>query len=172
MSKKPAIKHEYDRKKDRFEITLKRFSLKRKWLRTELIDALQGRLDDKSVRHGRHVKDPIKNTRLIPSPWGPRIEFVFREIGGLILAAFAGLMGAIAVGLGALFPTASRLDSGASTPSRHRPQQNTTELDMRVTSTSCAAIGHAPHFGQRSNNLSGSIGTIKSWLLASTMQRR
>jgi hypothetical protein len=66
MSKKPTIKHEYDRKRDRFEITLKRFSLKKKWLRTELIDALQGRLDKKSVRHkrGQHVDDPIKNTRL------------------------------------------------------------------------------------------------------------
>jgi len=66
MSKKPTIKHDYDQKKDRFEITLKRFSLKKKWLRTELIDALQGTLDKKSVRHkrGRHVEDPIKNTRL------------------------------------------------------------------------------------------------------------
>jgi hypothetical protein len=60
MSKEPTI--ENDRKKHRFEIILERFSLKKKWLRTELIDALQGRLDDKSVRHkrGRHVKDPIK----------------------------------------------------------------------------------------------------------------
>jgi hypothetical protein len=66
MSKKPAIKHGYDRKKDRFEITLKRFSLKKKWLRSELVDAILGVLDKKSVRHkrGRHVEDPIKNTRL------------------------------------------------------------------------------------------------------------
>ncbi len=66
MSKKPTIKHEYNRKKDRFEITLKRFSLERKWLRTELINALQGTLDKKSVRdkRGSHVEDPIKNTRL------------------------------------------------------------------------------------------------------------
>ena len=66
MSKKPAIKHDYDREKDRFEIKLKGFSLKKKRMRTELIDALRGTLDEKSVRHkrGRHVKDPIKNTRL------------------------------------------------------------------------------------------------------------
>ena len=66
MSKKPAIKHGYDRRKDRFEITLKRFSLKKKRLRSELLDALQALLDKKSVRHKRaqHVKDPIKNTRL------------------------------------------------------------------------------------------------------------
>jgi hypothetical protein len=66
MSKKPAVKHGYNQKKDRFEITLKRFSLKKKWLRTELIDTLLGALDKKSVRHksGQHVKDPIKNTRI------------------------------------------------------------------------------------------------------------
>jgi len=66
VSKKPAVKHKYDRKKDHFEITLKRFSLKKKWLRSELLDALLGMLDKKSVRHkrGQHVKDPIKNTRL------------------------------------------------------------------------------------------------------------
>jgi hypothetical protein len=66
VSKKPAIEHEYNRKKDRFEITLKRFSLKKKWLRTELMDSLMSALDKKSVRHkrGLHAKDPIKNTRL------------------------------------------------------------------------------------------------------------
>jgi hypothetical protein len=66
MSKKPAIKHDYNPDKDRFEITLKRYSLKKKWLRTELIDSLLAMLDKKSTRHkrGRHVKDPIKNTRL------------------------------------------------------------------------------------------------------------
>ena len=66
MSKKPKVEHGYNRKKDRFEATLKRFTLKKKWLRTELIDALLGTLDKKSVRQkrGRHVKDPIKNTRI------------------------------------------------------------------------------------------------------------
>jgi hypothetical protein len=66
MSKKPTIKHEYDRDKDRFEITLKHYSLKKKWLRSELIDSLLGTLDKKSVskKRGRHVKDPIKNSRL------------------------------------------------------------------------------------------------------------
>ena len=66
MSKKPAIEHEYNRKKDRFEITLKRFSLNKKWLRTELVDSLTATLDKKLVRRkrGRDVKDPIKNTRI------------------------------------------------------------------------------------------------------------
>jgi len=30
MSKKPVVEHNYSRKKDRFEITLKHFSLKKK----------------------------------------------------------------------------------------------------------------------------------------------
>jgi hypothetical protein len=66
MSKKPAVKRGYNQKKDRFEITLKRFSLKKKWLRTELIDTLLRAFDKKSVRRkrGKHVKDPIKNTRI------------------------------------------------------------------------------------------------------------
>jgi hypothetical protein len=40
--------------------------LKKKWLRTELLDSLQGTLDKKTVRRkcGKHVDDPIKNTRL------------------------------------------------------------------------------------------------------------
>jgi protease I len=37
---------------------------------------------------------------------------------------------------------------------------------MRVTSTSRAAMGHAPHFGQRSNSLSESIGMLSSRLPA------
>ena len=42
MSKKPTVKHEYNRGKDRFKIMLKHFSLKKKWLRTELLDTLLG----------------------------------------------------------------------------------------------------------------------------------
>jgi len=42
--------------------------------RPELLTALQ-----RAVQHGMET---IGNT--IPSPWGPRIEFVFREIGGFI----------------------------------------------------------------------------------------
>jgi hypothetical protein len=66
VSKKPAIRHDYDRKKDRFEITLKRFDLEKKGLRKELVDTIVQTLGKKSVRkkHGSRVKDPIKNTRL------------------------------------------------------------------------------------------------------------
>ena len=67
MSKKPDVKLDYDHKKDRFEITLKRFSLKKKRRRKELVKSLLGMIDTKSARpkRGRHGHgDPIKNTRL------------------------------------------------------------------------------------------------------------
>jgi hypothetical protein len=66
MSKKPVVQHDYNSKKDRFDIRLKHFSLEKKWLRRELLDTLLQTLDRKSTRkkRGRHVKDPIKETRL------------------------------------------------------------------------------------------------------------
>ena len=66
MSKKPSVEHKYSPKKDRFEIKLKHFSLKKKWLRSELVDSLLAMLDKKSRHHkrGKHVDDPIKSTRL------------------------------------------------------------------------------------------------------------
>jgi hypothetical protein len=62
MSKKPVVEHNYNRKKDRFEITFKHFSLKKKKSRKKLIENLLGTLDRKSVRGKR--RDPIKKTRL------------------------------------------------------------------------------------------------------------
>src|ERR1700677_2668469 len=38
----------------------------------------------------------------IPSPWGPRIEFVFREVGGLIWLQITLLVLALRVALSAL----------------------------------------------------------------------
>ena len=65
MSKKPAIDHDYNHDKDRFEITVKRFDLKKKRRRRELIDIIFQALDPKSrKRRGHRVKDPIRNTRL------------------------------------------------------------------------------------------------------------
>ena len=66
MSKKPALKHNYDQKNDRLKITLKRFSLGKKRLRTDVIDNLLQTLDKKSVRRkrGKRAKDPYKETRL------------------------------------------------------------------------------------------------------------
>jgi hypothetical protein len=66
VSKKSSVEHAYNPKKDRFEIKLKHFSLKKKWLRSELVDSLLAILHKKSKHHkrGRHVDDPIKNTRL------------------------------------------------------------------------------------------------------------
>jgi hypothetical protein len=64
MSAKPRVQHSYNRRKDRFEIRLKRFSLKKKWVRSELLDNLLATLDKKSVRRRRKVTDPIKETRI------------------------------------------------------------------------------------------------------------
>jgi hypothetical protein len=66
VSKKSSVEHKYNQKKDRFEIKLKHFSLKKKRLRSQLVDSLVAVLDKKSKGHkrGRHVDDPIKNTRL------------------------------------------------------------------------------------------------------------
>jgi hypothetical protein len=65
MSAKPVMQYSYNRKKDRFDIRLKRFSLKKKWVRSELLDNLLATLDKKSIRRKRKgTKDPIKETRL------------------------------------------------------------------------------------------------------------
>jgi hypothetical protein len=66
VSKKPSLEHAYHPKKDRFEIKLKHFSLKKKRQRSDLIASLTAMLDGKSKHHkrGKHVDDPIKNNRL------------------------------------------------------------------------------------------------------------
>jgi hypothetical protein len=64
MSAKPVVQHSYNRKKDRFDIRLKRFSLKKKWLRSELVDDLLAVLDKKSTRRKHKDRDPIKETRI------------------------------------------------------------------------------------------------------------
>lgn len=61
---KPTIEHEYHPKKDRFEITLRHFDLKKKRLRHEVIDALTVTLKSAHHKKGRHVKDPIPKNRL------------------------------------------------------------------------------------------------------------
>jgi hypothetical protein len=64
MTKKPAIEHVYDRKKDRFDIQLKHFSLEKKRLRAQILENISVTLDKKSQKHGKHVRTPIKDTRL------------------------------------------------------------------------------------------------------------
>jgi hypothetical protein len=64
MSAKPVVQHSYNRKKDRFDIRLRRFSLKKKWLRSELLDNLVATLDKKSIRRKHKMKDPIKETKI------------------------------------------------------------------------------------------------------------
>ena len=65
MAKKSAIEHSYSRKKDRFDIRLKRFSLKKKRRRSELLDNLLAALDERSKgRKRKHGGGPIKRTRI------------------------------------------------------------------------------------------------------------
>ena len=45
MSKEPSLRHEYHAKKDRLEITIKRFALKKKSDREDLIRHLSSRLE-------------------------------------------------------------------------------------------------------------------------------
>jgi hypothetical protein len=65
MSKKSAVEHSYNRKKDRFDIRLKRFSLKKKRRRSKLLDNLLAALDERSRgRKRKHLGDPIKQPRI------------------------------------------------------------------------------------------------------------
>ena len=64
MPKKSAVEHSYNRKKDRFDIRLKRFSLKKKRLRSELLDNLLAMLDEKSGGRKHKARGPIKQTRI------------------------------------------------------------------------------------------------------------
>jgi hypothetical protein len=65
MAKKPAIEHSYNRKKDRFDVRLKRFSLKKKRLRSGLLDNLLAELHEGAKgRKRKHLRDPIKQTKI------------------------------------------------------------------------------------------------------------
>lgn len=56
MAKKPKLEHDYNHKKDRFEITLKRFALKKKKVRASLIENRLGALDKKLVHRRGGIK--------------------------------------------------------------------------------------------------------------------
>jgi hypothetical protein len=69
MSKKPSVEHEYDKKKDRLEITIKHYSLKKKSERKDLMKHLLRRLEsgadiDKKGKRGKGQKDPWKQTKI------------------------------------------------------------------------------------------------------------
>jgi hypothetical protein len=71
MSKAAAVKHEYDSKKDKFKITVKRYALDKKSDRKAVIKTLLHVLDQSSdaavkgdkKRSGKS-RSPIKETRL------------------------------------------------------------------------------------------------------------
>jgi hypothetical protein len=69
MSKMPSVQHEYDAKKDRLEITIKHFSLKKKSKREDLMKHLLQRLEEdaglaKKAERGKRPKNPWKETRI------------------------------------------------------------------------------------------------------------
>jgi len=72
MSKEPSVSHEYHAKKDRFEITIKHYALKKKSDRDVLITHLLHRLEKGAGLAKAHAKDkrkdrprsPLKDTRI------------------------------------------------------------------------------------------------------------
>jgi hypothetical protein len=75
MSKKPSVQYEYHAKKDRLEITIKHYSLKKKLERKDLMEHLLQRLEggaglakaaEKKANRGKLPKTPWKETKLPP----------------------------------------------------------------------------------------------------------
>jgi len=69
MSKKPSVQHEYDAKKDRLEITIKHYSLKKKSERKDLMKHLLQNLEEgagfaKKAKRGKRPKNPWKETKI------------------------------------------------------------------------------------------------------------
>ena len=69
MSKKPSVQQEYDKKKDRLEITIKHYSLKKKSERKDLMKHLLQRLErsadiDKTGKQGKRPKNPWKEAKI------------------------------------------------------------------------------------------------------------
>jgi hypothetical protein len=67
MSKKPSVQHEYDAKKDRLEITIKHYSLKKKSERKDVMKHLHQRLEGGAglaKKRGKRLKNPWKQTKI------------------------------------------------------------------------------------------------------------
>ena len=73
MSKKPSVKSDYNTKKDRLEISIKHYSLKKKSERKDLMKHilrwLEGspglaRANEKKAKGGKLPKNPWKETKL------------------------------------------------------------------------------------------------------------
>jgi hypothetical protein len=76
MSKKPSVDHDYHPKKDRFEITIKHYALKKKSDREALMKHILRRLEKSPAlakatvkkaraKPGKLPKSPIKGSRLV-----------------------------------------------------------------------------------------------------------
>ena len=63
MSKEPSVEHKYHSKKDRLEITIKHYSLKKKSSREDVIKHLLHRLE-KSPELVKHVTKKTKGNKL------------------------------------------------------------------------------------------------------------
>ncbi len=66
MSKRPSVQHEYHPKRDRLEITIKHYSLKKKSEREDLVMHLLQRLQEDAglAKKLKRVKNPWKETRI------------------------------------------------------------------------------------------------------------
>jgi hypothetical protein len=69
MSNRPSVQHDYDAKRDRLEITIKHYSLRKKSEREDLmkhlLQGLEGGADiAKQRKRGKSPKTPWKETRI------------------------------------------------------------------------------------------------------------
>ena len=69
MSKEPSVQYEYHAKRDRLEIIIKHYSLKKKSEREDLMKHLLQRLEGgadfaKKGNRGKPLKNPWKETRI------------------------------------------------------------------------------------------------------------
>jgi len=67
MSKEPSVEHKYHAKKDRLEITIKHYTLKKKSSRDDVIKHLLRRLE-KTPGQGKHNAKKDKGNKLPKSP--------------------------------------------------------------------------------------------------------
>jgi hypothetical protein len=74
MSKEPSIRHDYDAKKDRLEITIKHYGLDKKSDRAHLVKHLMhalekgkglARANAKPAKDKKRPKQPMKDSKLI-----------------------------------------------------------------------------------------------------------
>lgn len=80
MSKEPSVSHDYHAKKDRFEITIKHYALKKKGDREALITRLLHQLEKGAGVAKAHAKARAKHKRK-DLPKGPVKENRIPQVG-------------------------------------------------------------------------------------------